>query len=214
MRENYKYLKNKNIICSIDNYKINNNGHIIILEKSDKNKEKKNKLIPFKSYIWLFKTMSDNIIKLDFIPNYIYNINLLQLNYKNIVITDANIKKNININETSIILENNFNDISSFSSNELKYITYKKIKLFELNEKILYQLKKFIIDKYSLYSNIFEKIFANKYTHQQNKIILLINFKNKVYPSFKIIEKMTDYNSIINKYKTNKDLKKFIINNS
>ena len=208
LKKNNKFLKRKNIICSVDDYKINNIGNIIISECSVN--KLNSKQIPFKSYIWLFKSVDDYIIKLKFIPNHIYNINLLVLNYKKIIISDSNLKKKIKINEKLFILEKNFNDISSFSCNEIKYITWKHKFMFELNEKILLILKNFIVDKSLLYKNIFTKIFKNRFTYNKKKIILIINFEHSNYPSIYILDKYIDFNDLIDNNTTNKHLKSFL----
>ena len=61
-------LKKGNIICSIDDYKINSYGNIIIGES---------KTIPFKSYIWLFKNSINNTINLKNSNVAIINMNCL-----------------------------------------------------------------------------------------------------------------------------------------
>ena len=203
-RENKKCLSKKNILCSIDNYKINSSGQIVISPDIT---------IPFKSYIWLFKSINNNILNLSVIPNYVYNINLLELNNGKISLTDSYIKKKILIMETKIYLDNNYDSISSFDSSEIKYITYKNKIMCELNEKILFMLKKIIVFKPYLYQNIFEKIFSNRYNHNDGKIIMGINFDYE-FPKLTIINNCKNFNSIIKKYKTSKELKRFILANT
>lgn len=201
-RENKKYLSKKNILCSIDNYKIDKNGNIII--DGEKN-------IPFNSYIWLFKSIDNNILNLSLIPNYIYNINLIELNNGSITLTDSYIKKKLEIKETKIYLDTSYEKISSFNSSEIKYIKYKNKLICELNEKILFTMKNCIIKKQNLYQKIFSKIFSNRYNHDGSKLIVGINFDYE-YPKISIINNHTNFESIKEKYKTNKELKRFIMN--
>ena len=204
--ENKKYLSRKNIICAIDNYKINSNGHIII---------SKNKTIPFKSYLWLFKSFIDknNNLNLSIIPNNIYNINLIELNNKIISINDSYIKKKISIIEKNVFLNDKYNEISSFNSSEIKYIEYKNNIILELNEKILFMMKKLIMSNQYLYQDVFSKIFSSRYTHNSNKIIIGINFNNE-FPKLTIINNYKNFDLIIKKYKTKKELKRFILSNT
>ena len=202
-REDKKCLSKKNILCLVDNYKINSLGQIIISD---------NKTIPFKSYLWLFKSIDNNNLNLSVIPNYVYNINLLELNNGKILLTDSYLKKKISIIETKIYLDSNYDSISSFNSSEIKYIKYKKNIICELNEKILFILKKIIVFKPYLYQKVFSKIFSNRFNHNDEKIIIGINFDYD-FPKLTIVNNCKNFNSIIKKYRTSKELKRFIISN-
>jgi len=199
LTKNIKYLVKKNIICSIDNYKFNSIGYLEI---------SKSKFIPFKSYIWLFKSEIDNIIKINIIPNYIYNINLIELNYNKNIIDDRYIKKKIKIIETSIIL-NNYNEISSINTVDIKYLKYKKFIICELNEKILCIFKSFIRKNSYLYEKVFENIFSFKFNNLKKKLIISINFDENI-PLLNLILEYDNFDSIIEKYKTKKEQKEFI----
>ena len=184
-----KSLKKGNIICSIDNYKINSNGSIIInMVTNQKTNKTKFKTIPFKSYIWLFKNSFNNrLILNNILPNN-YRGDLTKIILKNneILINDSHIKKQINLHQSNIILKSDYNLISSLGYNDLKYITYNSIKLIELNEKILEIIKKYISNNQLKYSLIIEKIFNNKYTYENKKILLILNFEKKI-PKIKFV---------------------------
>jgi hypothetical protein len=208
--DNDRYLKKGNIICSIDDFKINNNGELII-----DNNENNFKTIPFKSYIWLFKSSIYNNLNIKVIlrSNYKFDLSKI-LNNKIFMINDSHIKKQIILNDTNIILNKQYNSISTIGFSELKYITYNKIKLIEINEKIIEILKKIVIINPSKYSNVFEKIFNRRYTHQYKKILLILNFKNNK-PIIKIISNnINNFDDLLNKYRTKKELKNFLIANS
>jgi hypothetical protein len=202
-RENKKCLSKKNILCSVDNFKINSYGQIIISD---------NKIIPFKSYLWLFKSFDNNILDLYVIPNYVYTINLIELNNGKIILTDSYVKKKLSIIKTKIYLDTNYDSISSFDSSEIKYVKYKDKFLLELNEKILITMKKILINKPYLYQDIFEKIFSNRYNHYDDKIIMGINFENE-YPRLTILNNCKNFKHLLKKYKTKKELKRFITAN-
>lgn len=137
----------------------------------------------------------------------------IMLNYKKIVLTDAHIKKKMNVFNTFIMLEHSFNDISCISPNELNYIKWKNIILLELNEKILFILKRVILSNIEQYQNVFEKVFDNKYTSVKKKTIIIINFNNKIGPSIKVVNGFINYDSIIYKYSSKKELKMFLKSN-
>lgn len=197
--KNIKYLSRKNILCSFDNFKINFDGNIIISPS---------KTIPLKSYIWLFKTHS-NLLELKYIPNHSYNINLIELNSDKITIDDTYIKKNVIVNETSIIINSNYNEISSFNTNEIKYIEYKNKLLIELNEDIMFLMKDYVRTKANLYASIFEKIFNFKYNNDNKKIIIGINLNDQIL-SLHLINGYKNFENITKINNTNKKLKKFI----
>jgi hypothetical protein len=201
-RKNKKNLLRKNILCSIDNYKISLDGLLIISDL---------KYIPFKSYIWLFKSIYNNILNLSIIPNYMYNINLIELNNGKLTITDSYVKKKISIIENTLYLDTNYDKISSFGSSEIKYIKYKNKLICELNEKILFIFKKFIIDKPYLYEKVFSKIFSNRYNYNNSKTIIGISLDYE-FLKLTLISSHKSFESIIEKYKTNKELKRFLIN--
>jgi hypothetical protein len=222
LSSNYENLKKGYIICSIDNYKIDSMGNIIIsdIDMNDivntklRKKKKKYKIIPFKSYIWLFKNSRNNIINLKNISSNNYRGDLTKINNKNneLVLNDSCIKKQINLTETSILIESNFKSISSFGLDELKYITYNSIKLFELNEKILEIIKNFICENQFKYKDIISYIFNNKYTYEDKKMMLMFNFNEKRLPIIKIVSKdINNFEDLTYKYKTNKELKDFMI---
>ena len=208
LTENNKYLKMMTILCSIDNYKINSNGYLIISEiKNDENndnEDKNIKEIPFKSYIWFFKNIDTNKIYLKYIPKHLYKINPLVLNNFKVELTDAEIKKKIEILEKPIILSN-FKEISTIDTGELKYIKYKNTYFLELNEKILLIMKKMVCKKIKLYGDLLDKIFSSRYTNLNQKLLLLINFNNNKYPSIKLINNFINFDSVLIEYKTKKE---------
>lgn len=208
--ENNKYLKMMTILCSIDNYKINLNGYLIISEiKNDDDNDNNIKEIPFKSYIWFFKNIDTNKIYLKYIPKHLYKINPIVLNNFKVELTDAEIKKKIEILEKPIILSN-FKEISTIDIGELKYIKHKNTYFLELNEKILLIMKKMVCKKIKLYGDLFDKIFSSKYTNLNQKLLLLINFDNNKYPSMKLINNFINFDSVLIEYKTKKEKLNFM----
>ena len=217
----YSNLKMGNIICSIDGYKINSSGNMIIDENEsliDGEREKKYKSIPVKSYIWLFKNSRNNIISLKNISQKNYRCDLINLYNENgeTFIDDSCIKKQVNIIETRIQIKTNYNSVSSLGLGELKYITYNynstSIQVVELNEKIMEIIKHFLVSNIRIYKNIINYVLNNNYTIDKNKILLLFKFNNEISPTIKIISKnVVNYDDILNKYKTNKELKDFLI---
>ena len=86
------------------------------------------------------------------------------------------------------------------------------MKLIELNEKILEIIKKFICENQYKYQNIISHIFNNKFADENKKIILIFNFNKRRLPEIKLISKdINNYDDLTNKYKTNKELKDFLI---
>ena len=115
-----------------------------------------------------------------------------------------------------IQIKTNYNSVSSLGLDKLKYITYNhnstSIQVVELNEKIMEIIKYFLISNVRIYKNIINYTFNNNYTKDKNKILLVFNFNNGKFPTIKIISKnIGNYDDILNKYKTNKELKKFLI---
>jgi len=224
----YENLKKGNIICSIDNYKIDSNGNMIIniidmneMNDNDNNddsisreKVKKYKKIPFKSYIWLFKNSRNNTINLINITSNNYRCDLTKINNINneLVLNDSCIKKKINLIETNISIKSNFKSISSLGLDKLKYITYNSIKLFELNEKIMEIIKKFLLENQFKYQFIISQIFNNKYTYEDKKMMLIFNFNDKRLPTIKFVSNdIINFEDLTKKYKTKKELKDFMI---
>ena len=231
-----KIFKRMTILCTVDKFKINEKGNLLIdkkdifIDKKDISIEGKNMLfeyditkdmiddstntkqIPFKSYIWLFKSIDDNNLEIIYIPNNLHKINPIILGRINAEIKDSDVPKYINLSSTNILLNSNFNDISSIGINEISYIRLKNIYFFELNEKILFMLKKIISMRPNLYVDVFEKIFSHRYTHIGSKILIIINLKK--YPRIKIINGYFNFDSVIKKYKTNKEKKNFLKVNS
>ena len=213
---NYVRLKKGNIICSIDNYNINSEGNIIIEENDLLSvKEKKYKLIPFKSYIWLFKNSINNQINLKIISHNNYKLKLskkIQYENEKLKINDSNIMKKIKLIESIITIKTEYNSVSQFDISELKYIKYNSIKLLELNEKILEIIKQLLFENQTTYSYIINNIFNDKYTYINKKIMLLFNFNEKKLPTITIITKdIINFEDILYKYKTNDELKKFLV---
>lgn len=206
---NEMYFRQKNIICSIDNYLINQDGNIIL-------NNTENITIPFKSYLWLFKTNND-VLKLEYIPYHNYDINMTYsndfLSLDNMTINRKKIKKkNLTIKKEEVILNENYyyNNISSITINELKYIKWKNIKILELNEKILYGLKQFVITNINLYSTVFEKILNNICNFYGKKILLILYQNSENINEIKLINKINKFDELINNYKSHDELKKFI----
>lgn len=208
-KENAKILLKKNILCSIDNFKINSSGYLIT------NSKKFTNIIPLKSYIWLYKSRLNNTLKIEYLPNNMYKINLIELTREYLTIDDSYITKKISISKNIILLDNyhnDYNNISSITPNEIKYIRYNNKILIELNEKIIFLLKEIIKEKPYYYQNIFEKIFTQRYNFNNKKIIIGMDINDRL-PILKIINNYKNFNDIINKYNTKKELKKFILNN-
>lgn len=197
----FKYLSGKNIVCCIDNYLINSDGYLII---------KPNIYIPLKSYLWLFKNNLENIIKFRVLPNNVFNFDLIELNYKNIYITDNYIKKKINFLDFNLELENYYCGNSSFSLADIKYIKYRSIFIIELNEKILKILKPYASQKIN--RKFFNSVILNRYTDKNKKIIFGINFNDSKIV-LKQIKDFNNFDALLEKNNTNKYLKRFIVNN-
>lgn len=215
----YSNFKMGNIICSIDNYKINSQGNIIIDEnQSMSEREKKYKSIPFKSYIWLFKNSRNNNIILKNILSKNYRGELINRQDENGIsfIDDSSIKKQVNVIETIIQIKTNYNSVSSFGLNKLKYITYNynssSIQVVELNEKMIEIIKNFLLSNSRIYIDIINHITNNNYAKYNNKILLVFNFNKRRLPTIKVLSNnIANYEDILNKYKTNKELKDFLI---
>ena len=208
-----KNLKSGNIICSIDRYVVNSSG-LMIIHTNCENKKQTLKTIPIKSYIWLFKNShNDRLVLNNILPNNYYRGNLLKLRSKNnmIVINDSFIKKQINLNESNFILKSEYNIISTIGYNNLKYISHNNLNLIEINEKILEIMKEYITTNQTKYSHLIDKIFNNKYTYTYNKQLLLLVFEKKNLKIKMISNENQNFEDIINKYKTNKELKKFLL---
>lgn len=217
--QDYINLKKGNIICSVDGYKIDSYGNIIIGENETLSiREKKYKTIPFKSYMWLFKNKINNKISLKNISpkNYTGDLTNLQGINNELMIDDSCIKKHVNIIESSILIKTDYNSISSFGLDKIKYITYESnsniIKLVELNEKTLEIIKQFLSINQRIYSELMNNIFDNKYSYNGKKTLLLFNFNERKLSTIKIISSnIYNYNDLLVKCKTNKDLKDFLI---
>lgn len=208
----YSNLKKGNIICSIDDYKINSCGNIIIGEY---------KTIPLKSYIWLFKNSRNNTINLKNISPQNYRGELINSQDENeeLFIDDSSIKKQVNVKESLIPIKSEYDTISVFGLSQLKYMTYNfnsnstSIELIEVNEKMLEIIKQFLISNQRTYYDIINYIFSEKYTSVNNKMLLIFNFNKRRLPTIKIISNdiATNYDYILDKYKSNKELKDFLI---
>ena len=200
---NLKYLSRKNIICSVDNYKINSEGNLEINSEIS---------IPFKSYIWLFKNSKNNLLNIELISNNIFNFDIIELKYKEVTINDDYIKKKINIINTQIYLDNNYNNISGITLCELKYIKYNNNYIVELNERILKILKPLAIDN-RVYSKIFNKIISQRYNKNSNKIILGIKINKDNIPTIKDISGYKNFENLISTFNSKLKIKKFINKN-
>lgn len=206
----YSNLKKGNIICSIDDYKINSCGNIIIGEY---------KTIPLKSYIWLFKNSRNNTINLKNISPQNYRGDLINSQDENeeLFIDDSSIKKQVNVIKSLIPIKLEYDTISVFGLSQLKYMTYNfnsnSIQLVEVNEKMLEIIKQFLISNQRTYYDIINYIFSEKYTSVNNKILLIFNFNERRLPTIKIVSNdiATNYDYILDKYKSNKELKDFLI---
>lgn len=218
----YSNFKMGNIICSIDDYKINSHGNMIIEDIEDNQtlseREKKYKSIPLKSYIWLFKNSRNNKISLKNILPKNYRGDLINSQDENgvIFINDSCIKKQVNIIETIIQIKTNYNYVSSFGLSELKYITYNydsiSIQVVELNEKMIEIIKHFLLSNSRIYIDILNHMTNNNYAKSNNKILLAFKFNERRLPTIKIVSKnVVNYDDILKKYKTNKELKNFLV---
>jgi hypothetical protein len=205
-----KCLKKGNIICTIDNYKINSDGLLIINDKN--NIYAKIKTIPLKSYIWFFKNSSNNILVFENILPNNYRGNLAKLAFENneIFINDSHIKKQINLSKSNITLNSHYELISSFGYEKLKYISCGSIKLMELNEGIIQIISPLFSNDMLKYGRIIDKIRDNKYTNNGKKMLLIINTK-KTDNLMKIVsDNIKNFDDLLNKYKTKKEQKKFL----
>ncbi len=162
------------------------------------------KPIPINSYIWFFKNLD--------IDNY-YDINVEIIKPNNTIVKcEKKIYNNINL---GINLSN------------LNYINYKNKYIFELNENLLFLLKKYILQD-KLYYEFIGYIIKNMY--KKNKIMIgmelynldnLENFENNkqvkilnetihIKPKIFILKKYKNIEDICENYNTNKKLKNFI----
>lgn len=218
----YSNFKMGNIICSIDNYKINSQGNLIIEDIEENQilskRENKYKSIPLKSYIWLFKNSRNNKISLKNILPKNYRGDLINLQDENGIsfIDDSCIKKQVNIIESIIQIKTNYNSVSSFGLSELKYMTYNydstSIQVVELNEKMTEIIKHFLLSNSRIYVDILNHMTNNNYAKSNNKILLAFKFNERRLPTIKIVSKnIVNYDDILNKYKTNKELKNFLV---
>jgi hypothetical protein len=200
---NLKFLSRKNIICLVDNYKINSDGNLEINSLYS---------IPLKSYIWIFKNSKNNILNINLIQNNAINFDILEFKYNPIVIDDSYVKKKINIISTQIFLDKNYNDISGLSLCELKYIKYRNKYILELNEKILKILKPLAINN-RIYYKIFNKIISQRYDKNSNKIILGIRINENNIPTIKNIAGYKNFQNIIDTLNDSFKIKNFIDKN-
>lgn len=195
-----KYLCKKNIICSIDNFVIDIDGNLIL---------DNNNYIPIKSYFWLFKSIKNNYLDLNIITNLKKNLNKIDINTECIKLDDKKLLKKIIITNIKININTYFNKLSKYKINELCFIKFKNMYIFELNERILFELKSLIISSDD-YNYIIELLFKNKYVFNNDKIIMGIIFLKKSKPFITINNKHKSINQIINKYKNNKEINNFI----
>lgn len=213
--DNYRGLKRGNILCSIDNYKIDSNGNMIILESNDDTN--KTIIIPLKSYIWLFKNKTNNMINFKLISSNDYRGDLIKMleETDEPILTDSFVKKQINLTEINIATNNDYLSNAIIDYGKIKYISYKSIKLIELDEKILNIFKCLLIDNQEQYSQIIELIFSEdkKFTLNDNKKILItLNMIGRV-PEIKIMSnKIKNFDDFLNKYRTKREQKNFLIN--
>lgn len=210
MEKNYCYLRKGCIICSIDNYKIYSNGFINI---SSGERNKNPKLIPFKSYLWLFKNRTSCEINLNIISSNNYRGDLTKIVNceETLSINDSQIKKHVNIINAKIVLKYDLRNSSSLEYSKFNNITYKYFKIVELNEKMLGIINEFLSSNKNIYKYLIDYIMKNKYTHENEKILLLFDFRKKEL-AIKIISKeIKNFNELINIYKTKNEQKKFIL---
>lgn len=169
-----KYLTVGTIINSIDSYIINSYGNLSLNN------------IPIKSYIWLFKNISD-IINIKIFSK--KSVTLPKI-HDNIEIYDFDIAKRINYITSEYCIFNN-NPPSLINVSTFNYIKFNNIYLIELNENILLIMKNLLINN-SIYDYLCDYLFDNKYS-LNNKIILKISFVKNILPKIKIVH---EYNNL------------------
>ena len=211
--ETNKCLKKGNIICCVDNYKIDSTGYLIISTKVNSNNKNIYKTIPFKSYIWLFKNnYNKRLVLNNILPNnYRGDLTKLITQSNDIIINDSHIKKQINLYETNIILETKFERISSITFGELKYISYNSIKVVEITEKIIEILKDYMLINQSEHYSILNKIFNSKYTYDEKKILFILNLETDIKRIKIIPNNIKNFECLLNKYKTKSEQKNFLL---
>jgi hypothetical protein len=214
LSNNYKNLKKGNIICAVDNYKINFQGEIIINEYKYSKNKKKYKTIPFKSYIWFFKNSMNNTINfINIYPNnYYLDINKRLYENNKYVINDTHIKKQVKLIDSTIQIMTKFKSISTLDYSELKYITHDSIKLVELNEKLLEIIKKLVINNRK-YFDLINEIFNDKFTFIEKKILMVLDFSyDEILPDIKIItDEIKNFDDFLSKYACNNKQKDFLL---
>ena len=157
-------------------------------------------------HIWLYT--ENNSIKLKLIePNVLKN---LIINEDNIIINNDNITKKIKYKEIDYNISNYSNDCTLYNDN-VKYIMYRNIYLFELNENILQMLKKLLIsnDKYNI---INEYIWNNRFS--KSKILLVFNNNNmnmKIINKSKNKNKINNLDNLINIYDSYESITNFLL---
>lgn len=216
INDNYYCLKKGNILCSIDNYKIDCEGNIIIFQSNNDVMDEKI-IIPLKSYIWLFKNSTNNMININFISSNDYRGNLVKTleETNEILLTDSFVKKQINLVNINIYADNNYLSNAIIDYGKIKYISCKKMKLIELDEKVLDIFACLLANNQKKYSRIINEIFTENENFTPNdgkKILITINAVSEI-PEIKIVSnQIVNFDDFLNKYKTEREQKNFLIN--
>jgi hypothetical protein len=178
-----------NVILSIDNYAITQNGSLLIDDYH----------VPLTTYLWLIKkpTINNIFIKIKGIPSKFINIKNIKTNEDNVGIYCEEIKK---FCYYKIKLYNNTFPISNIS-----YIQYKNKILIELNEQIM-QLLQFLIQTTNNFDELYNYVNENKLIDK--RILIMIDNKMRI----KIIKKLKINNlyDFVSFLKNKKKLKKFL----
>jgi hypothetical protein len=188
-----KYLEGK--ILSLINFnfvveKIENKNVIKITNLITENHDNKNPKI----YI---TSIDEHLIADD--GNIIYNDNNIPLNtyiwlnmYNKINISYLKYVNDELVNKIKKIHLKKWDKISNISLSKLNYYNTKNIFIFELNEKLLSIIINYLAE-HTVYRNVLNKIYDNRFSIKRKKILLFMKLKNNNNHHFEIIE---DYTSI------------------
>jgi hypothetical protein len=174
-------------------------------------------IIPLKSYIWLFKNSTNNMININFISSNDYRGNLVKTleETNEILLTDSFVKKQINLVNINIYADNNYLSNAIIDYGKIKYISCKKMKLIELDEKVLDIFACLLANNQEQYSRIINEIFTkneNFTLNDDKKILITINTVSEI-PEIKIVSnQIVNFDDFLNKYKTEREQKNFLIN--
>ena len=191
--KNTKKKFSENIILSIDDYQINQEG-MIIMEDT---------LIPISTYLWLFAKNNKVNIK---------NINTAFINDVRIIKSENNyILDYVDLCDLRLVnneLKLNYSFNNSLSISKLNFAKYRNKCLLELNEKIM-QILKPIMQNTDIFDNLYDYIIKNKYSSKKNVVIIDDRLNIKIIRKIKS-EDISDINDIISHFKTKKELGDFI----